>query len=250
MDPKHFDAITRTLGTESSRRMTLGLALGGLVGAFDLLSTDGKKRKRKRKKKKASSPPTSPPPNSPPPDPGLTCGAGQRPCRGSCLSTSICCVDAECAGGRTCQDGTCACPADKPHVCPDSTICQQCCHVDDCRPDGFPNDGQVCQDGTCRCTTAGTRRCPEGMCGECCSGDECGPGRWACTPHTNQHNVCHCSYGTCRDNFCLQIDDCHLGLCADECMIAGHTCCGSGKGRLVCQADVVDGQLRCLPPQE
>jgi hypothetical protein len=180
MDERRFDTLTLSLA--GSRRRALGGVLAAALGllrateaedaaAHDLTSKckrksgEQKKTCLKRARKHNASHST------------LTCPAGQRPCRGACLSVLICCDESDCAGGRTCQQGTCACPAEKPQVCPGSTICQQCCTVADCRPDPY-NDGQVCQNGQCACTKANTRRCPSGspfpgICGYCCDNSEC-----------------------------------------------------------------------------
>ena len=243
MDSTRFDAFTRRLSAVVSRRAALGFMGGGLVSMMSLASGQGKKRRGKNKKRKKKQSPS--PPNSPPP-PGLACPAGQRPCRGGCLSTLICCDDADCAGGRTCQDGTCACPADRPLVCPGSTVCAQCCTATDCRPAGH-NDGQVCQDGACLCTIDGSRRCPDGVCGLCCDANECGAGATQCIPYTGGIQFCVCDRLYCR-GYCPN-HEC-ANRCGDACATAGSECCGSGVGRLVCQADVIDGQLRCLPPPE
>jgi hypothetical protein len=252
MDDSRFDALARSLVSVGSRRHALGGFLASvlaLVGSRtdEVSAKNCKKIQNKAKRKKCLAKAKT-----------LSCPAGQRPCRGACLSVLICCDDTDCAGGRTCQQGTCACPADKPHDdCPGSTVCQQCCTVDDCRPDSRI-DGQVCQNGQCVCTRAGTRRCPSdssfpGLCGACCTNGEC-PEAQVCTFDGGLSSpYCRCFSDRCDVNG-QQI--CVPPGCADKCITpcnvpgqpqAGQPCC-TGKGAFVC-FELSQGDFRCAPPE-
>ena len=228
MDGSRFDSFTQTLALHGTRRRALG---GLLFGAFGFLSLsaddaaahdlkakckkksgDAKKKCLKQAKKHAATHTVV----SPPP-----CPQGQRPCRGACLSTLICCDDSDCAGGRTCQNGTCACPDDAPHGdCPGSgSVCQQCCESRNCWINGADQgDGRQCQSGACVCTVLGTRLCPSGLCGFCCDTSECsggktcvrnnpgpGPGRCECAYFPSPQVECRgrcvapCSSSTIRN---------------------------------------------------
>jgi hypothetical protein len=83
---------------------------------------------------------------------GFTCNTGFKECNGTCIPSGNCCNDAECNGGQTCQNGTCACPTGtKP--CNGSCIPNdQCCNG--CPP------GQTCQNGTCVGVPSCTFVCP------------------------------------------------------------------------------------------
>jgi hypothetical protein len=271
VDEERFDHLARALGRRLPRRHVALLASGILrglrVGALGLLgsrpgeaSAKNKRpcppcKTRKKGKCKGLLPDgaacaggtcqggscVAPP---------LSCPQGQRLCGGACLSVLICCNDADCAGGRTCQQGTCACPADRPHVCAGSTICQQCCSVAECRPDSR-NDGQLCQDGVCVCTVANTRRCPNGTgwagyCGSCCDSSEC-PGAEICYAG-NEPQHCDCHTGTVCEGVCVPFTC--VAQCTSSCPAGvplGGSCCGDGA--LTCQEEGgPGGPRRCLPP--
>jgi len=182
MDPTLFDNFTRTLTDARSRRGALTAVLGGTLGLLGLAETaakkgkhvhgEGKKKKKKKKKKKAPVP-TTQTPVSPPPPPSCS----------------------DCAGGRTCQAGTCACPAAKPKVCPGSTICRQCCVKADCTffDEITPSVPECATDGVCVCATAGTRFCGGlGFCGSCCSHAECTGGSLCDQPTPGAAYACVC----------------------------------------------------------
>ena len=236
MDAERFDALTRTFTGAGTRRRALGgLLLGslGLLGwqsaedtdAHDLKakckkkSGDAKKKCLKKAKKHAAQHAS---------EPTLTCPQGQRPCRGACLSVLICCDETDCAGGRTCQNGTCACPATKPHICPGSQVCRECCALDDCQPKAAGFDGLACQIGHCVCTRDGTRRCAsgewQGWCGHCCDDSECSG--LDCGTHSDS-DVPHCGCtGEICSGVCVDFD------CKDKCfaqcppgVAIGQSCC-------------------------
>src|SRR5690242_7069246 len=113
MDESRFDAFSRAVAQTRSRRgltrLLGGLAVGDPLGLLHRPETAAKGKKHKKRKPSPAAPPSPP---SPPP-----CPAGQRLCRGTCSAVTHCCIDGDCADGKTCQQGTCACPADKPHLC-------------------------------------------------------------------------------------------------------------------------------------
>ena len=196
MDGARFDTLTRFLTEARSRRGTLVALLGGTLSLVGLAETSAKKKKHKKKRQR----PVSPPPQSPPSSP--SCPEGQRLCRGTCLSVLICCTDDDCAGGRTCQAGTCACPLAKPHICPGSTLCQQCCVTADCTDTTSGAGLPTCTNGTCTCVTGtycplgsgGGLGSPNGLCGECCDNAECPNGGQTCTRTSpSQTPACRCN---------------------------------------------------------
>jgi len=130
MDGTQFDLLTRALG---SRRVAVGGVLGsGLVGLCGLLRHEPAKAKRKHKKKKRK------------------CKAGTKKCGKTCKPSTSCCNNADCASGRTCQDGVCDCPSGTKDC---GGVCLECCDAGDCSDDLF------CLFGECQ-TGAGT--CPSG----------------------------------------------------------------------------------------
>jgi hypothetical protein len=255
MDGASFDALSRRLSTLGSRRHVLGaiLASSAAIGMRPAEPAGAKKKKKitlchagqtikaSKKKKKTHLK------HGDTLGPCVTCPDGQRPCRGACLSNLICCDDGDCAGGRTCQQGTCACPANKPHICPGNTICQECCQTAHCFP-ALPFDGRVCQNGQCVCGDPGTRLCTgegapwAGACGACCDDSECSEGR-SCTVLTGESPSCRCPSDSECSGVCIPFD------CRDECLqpctTAGASCCGNGA--LVC-TQVTANQRFCLPP--
>ena len=240
MDGSTFDRLARAVSGASSRRR----ALGGLLGALGLLGArvdeaaakNCKKitNKAKRKKCLAKAKGTTPVPPS--------CPEGQRLCRGVCLSVLICCDENDCAGGRTCQDGTCACPAAKPHECDGSTLCRECCVRDDC-PSRLSGDGLTCVNGQCTCTIRDTHRCPSGTnwsgaCGFCCGSGECSGGKECGSPPGEVPPRCLCVFGKVECNgVCVPLGC--ANLCNEQCPTGveiDQPCC-SGTGALVCRPE-------------
>jgi hypothetical protein len=253
MDGPRFDGLTRRLADSHSRRGVVSrVGRLVLVGAVALVPWSESAAKRKKGKKRKQRPDET----------GPSCPAGQRLCRGTCLSVLICCDDTDCAGGRTCQNGTCACPASRPHVCTGSTLCQQCCSVTDCRP-GTADDGQACQNGQCVCTQSGDQRCPAGTeragyCGRCCDHGDC-PAAELCLDGSRNNDrldlVCTCDDAQCPlgngQSVCVP-DGCR-DKCFRPCNVpgqpqAGQPCC-SGKGAWVCY-EVSPGDFQCAPPDQ
>jgi hypothetical protein len=169
------------------------------------------------------------------------------------LSVLICCDASDCAGGRSCQQGTCACPGAKPHICPGSTVCQQCCTRADCGAQ-VANDGQVCQDGRCVCTLAGTQRCPSatfwsGTCGACCDHTDCSGAEVCTSVHLGfpVHPHCACETGATCNGACVS-SSC-AGLCNEPCPAGvepGEFCC-SGPDSLMCFPDEGGGGFCDFP---
>jgi hypothetical protein len=230
----------------------LGWHGGEDVAAHDLFATCKKKSGKQKKKclKKARKHAAT---HTATPTTGLSCPSGQRPCRGACLSVLICCDASDCAGGRTCQQGTCACPPDEPHdnCAPGNTVCQQCCTVTDCRPNIY-NDNQACTNGQCVCP-APTHRCPSGSenagrCGQCCNDSDC-PGAAFCFQVQGSGSaICRCTTSAECEGFCAS------PLCEDLCDIQcpqgvaiGEPCC-SGTDPLICRPNFPeDTRGTCQP---
>lgn len=249
MDGSRFDAVSRALVAGQSRRGLTRL-LSGLVLSGALALGERREGAAKRKGKKHRKPRRG--------EASPACPAGQKLCRRSCLSTLVCCADTDCAGGRTCQSGTCACPPNKPHVCSGSTICQECCTVEDCGPSSTARTALLCQGGRCLCKDAAQHICPggtrqAGWCNAaCCDDDECPEARTCEVNVSFGYVQCRCEQTTCADDgaqfLCVPFD-CG-GTCLARCpqgVAVGQPCC-SGKGALVCQPEF-DGDTRgrCLP---
>jgi hypothetical protein len=157
MDTKRFDALTRKLFADPSRRGLLRPVLGSVVALAGAAGVgfpvaDARKRKKKKKKckggKKRCGKQCIPSENC---CSAADCG-GQRCCGGTCAG---CCTDADCGAGGTCVAGACVCPAEK-------ALCGGTC-VD------LATDGANC--GACG-TACDTNGCVNGFC-TCQSQDEC-----------------------------------------------------------------------------
>jgi hypothetical protein len=102
MDDRRFDTVARSLAERDWSRRRLSRTFTGSMLAL-LLSCDapgaGAKRKRKKKKKQTQSP-VPPPVECVPSCAGRLCG--DDGCGGMC--------GIDCTGGKTCQNGACACP--------------------------------------------------------------------------------------------------------------------------------------------
>jgi hypothetical protein len=227
MDGSRFDTLSRALVRDHSRRgltrLLGGLVLGGSLAVRGSPADEAKgKGKKHHKKHRGRS--------------GPTCPEGQKPCQGGCIPSNQCCENSDCPGGRICQSGACVCPPERPLVCPGTSVCAQCCSLDDCHPVGSA-DGLACQGGQCVCTVAGTRRCPNGACGSCCSDSDC-PGAELCVEmdYHDREQHCRCDADKCEisgDWFCVPMG-CY-NKCGTSCSNPGGYCCGSGaKGSLVC----------------
>jgi hypothetical protein len=175
MDNPRFDALTRSFAIPTRRGLfsAFGAALAALLAPGPLRVVSGKKKKRRKKRPVSPpvvSPPAAPPVSPPPPPPG--CPDGTRDCGSlGCISNVLCCTDADCAPGGTCNatTGVCSCVGGLK-TCPGAPgFCVQCCTGDECA------SGAECRDRACRCPTT----TPTGPCG--CSAATsslifCGPG--------------------------------------------------------------------------
>src|SRR5690242_20381754 len=125
MDGSHFDAISRTLVADHSRRgvtrLLASFLLGG-AGALGAVGATAAKRKRRKKHR---------------PRPRVSCPAGQRLCGGSCIRNSLCCDAIDCASGQTCCGGVCADLQTSPFHC---GACGKGCPVN-----------ETCTAGACTC---------------------------------------------------------------------------------------------------
>ncbi len=188
-----------------------------------------------------------------PPSPA-PCPEGQRLCRGACLSVLICCDASDCAGGRTCQAGTCACPPEKSKLCPGSTICKECCVKADCTPFVTQTDTGVATcsgDGVCVCAEPGTRYCADRRhCGSCCESTECTGGA-ICNNFNSDHRRCQClaSEDACvaagRTGCVAATTECNTG-CGVLCNPTFASPCPCGAD-LACFPDPGTSDYRCAP---
>jgi hypothetical protein len=199
MDPQRFDALSRALVSGTSRRLVLTALTGGLLARLPLTggSEEAQAKKKKKKKKKPQSPlvpPASPSPPGPclPTCAGHVCGddgcggrcgvacaspricqggacvcpSGQKDCHGTCLLTSQCCSDDDCAATQGCFSGTCI------------TVQGTCAPGADLCVDGLDSFESLCGGGDCFCyTTMGFQtRCGGGAvtgCNTCTSDAQC-----------------------------------------------------------------------------
>lgn len=139
MDAERFDTLIRSLTAGSSRRRTLGVAFGGILGLRGLAAATARKRKKKCKKK---------------------CGLCRKCKKGKCKATT----GASCGICRACDAaGQCVNVADNT-PCDDGNLCT----INDVCTNGVcggtsTNQGQVC--GTS--THGGTAiRCCNGVCAD------------------------------------------------------------------------------------
>jgi hypothetical protein len=214
MDASRFDRIVRSWVEAGSRRPILGVLLGGAAGLVGLADTPGKRKKKKKvalclngatitvpKKKKGSYLSRGATTGECPPTclrqcTGKTCGSDN--CGGSCGS---------CPGDKTCQGGTCACPAGE-YECLDD-IC-------------VPMDAVCCTEVQCNYPSLPGRRCLHGECvtweGTCpAAADSC-----SSTVGCNGNANCGCYQST-----------------------EGETRCGSGVG-MNPPCDVCDSSADCM----
>ena len=218
MDADRFDTLIQSLSTAGSRRGVLAAIVGGSLGLLGWHTAEdadahnaatackkksGKAKKKCLKKAKAHNA-THATQASPPPPP-------QPPV---CTSS--------CTNGRTCQNGTCACPAGM-QFCTFPNRCQVCCSNVDCCNIGenfqCPPGSQTCQaSGTCGvsctdnvhngnetdvdCGGSCPRRCADGK--GCVTNNDCLSARCitgTCLPcSSGQACGVHTDGGTC---FCL-----------------------------------------------
>ena len=118
MDPNRFDSLARSL-TEARSRRALTAALAGFLGLLGLAAPDDAAAAKSGKCKPK-------------------CGECEKCNKGDCKrknGTKRCkkgkCKARDngtaCSSGRTCQNGTCVCPPDKPAFCTSQNVCGQCC---------------------------------------------------------------------------------------------------------------------------
>lgn len=145
MDDSPFDALTRQIHSQMTRRRSLQLlpGIGLLLGTGIALDADAKKRKKRKKKPK-----------------GTSCQEGQTVCGGVCISSTQCCTNAECSGGKTCQSQTCTCPANRP-ICPLVSPDTCCAPQPGVNPSGISCDVRNGRN-VCLCTIRASDACRAG----------------------------------------------------------------------------------------
>jgi hypothetical protein len=132
MDGEVFDALSRELATQRSRRALLpllgALGIAGVAAAHQDEDALAKKRKSKKKRKKRKK----------------RCRGGRVPCRGECLDAGTTCCSASTSGinGGCPSDAPICCPLSKDGGCcpPDFPVCctNDCCEAgDSCDEDGY-----------------------------------------------------------------------------------------------------------------
>jgi hypothetical protein len=169
-----------------------------------------------------------------------TCAQNESCVKGQCIPNGGSC-NPPCDNGMECQtDGTCACPAAKPHFC--DGLCRECCSEAHC---GNQFSGKTCdhnKGSVCVCSHEHNQDCGDGICWPCCTSDHCAAYHrssadgYICDVQTHG---CRCQDGTSE---CLRPDQSSY-YCADtnndeeNCGSCGFTCDG-----WTCS----DG--RCQPP--
>ena len=208
-----------------------------------------------------------------PPDGNGTCPTGEKACTSSsgttCIATSACCVNADCAG--TCQtcntshacvaavsqddpNGRCAGTCDTTGVCKSKkgqtcqTVAVGCASGTTCSTDGYCCDtacGQCnsCSTGTCTPLTGlpscGTGKvCASGSCITCTQNDPCQPadpcktGTISCATGSS---VCGESGSQPAGTSCGTGKVCSGGNCQTGCWIGGAFIVSSATGASTCQ---------------
>lgn len=229
MDPAAFDALSRSLGGDSSRRALLARLAGGLTPLLSFaLREDAaarKKRRRKRKRKKDRCPAglvacdgqcglpdfgqgclfdglpccsKRCSANACFPCPGKPCAADDDCCRGlSCLATAS--AGPTCGGCLSGNIGTCQSADDCCSAECNSGVClsrlgEHCATRLDCM--GLPGWAPDCLGGTCICPR------------ECCEDTDCTP------PKVCRNGACTCLTGECCfDADCAPAEQCLSGQC-------------------------------------
>lgn len=187
MDGSRFDALTRALGTSTSRRAAIKslLGLGGALVAGNRLGLDGAEAARR-----GYSGPTFPTVTPGPTEP--SCPSGQTWNGEACVcSAGITCGSNCCGDGQDCTNGGCVTP---PPTCPAGQVWNGVACVCTAGPDCGSTCctiGQTCSDGSC-VTLPPT--CPNGQTWDgffcsCTSGQTCGA---ACCDdqHSCLNSVC------------------------------------------------------------
>ena len=139
------------------------------------------------------------------------CPVGQRPCGSVCISAGDCCADADCADGRICRNGSCACR-------PGTDVCDDACVRLDTDEVNCGACGAACPSGA-RCLE-GDCFCPRNLvvCDDACTNldtndDHCGRCHAKCSVgRVCDGGKCRAVEGTCpptydpRDLSSLQCD--------------------------------------------
>lgn len=218
MDDGRFDALARHVGEATDRRRvvkTLAAGMLGTVGAWFGLHAPGaeagcnrtgrrckrnndccSRRCRKRNGR------------------CLDCKRGTKLCGERCIPDDACCEDGECSGGMTCQDQSCACPANAPTNClgtcrnlsNDDRNCGGCTNV--CQ------GGRICQSSICRCPfgqivcngTCVNLDIDDRHCSAC--GNACGSGQFCCGGVCRANSTCRGNGQTCGSFYGLLDCDC------------------------------------------
>ena len=241
MDGSHFDALTRSLIQDRSRRDALGALLGGTLGLLGLTASAAKKKGGKGKSK------------------GKGKKKKKKPCNASTCPNG-CCQGGRCLPGTSntaCEKHGVACEncSVQGEVCNQYQSCQ--CDEDLCRKRG----NHCCFDGRCVadgefgvvCDCAGADMICSGVSSKpCCAGYRCGADHRCCGEKGTSCGEQICCLGlVCENHRCVEHCDpsCTTGqmCCNGSCVpINTSNCSGCGQGCPAYAADqCVDGHCKC-----
>jgi hypothetical protein len=219
-----FDALTRDLFTDSSRRGVLRTFLGSVVAfagvaSVDVSAADARKKKRKKK-----------------------CKGGKKKCGKKCVDLQNDAANCgscgnRCEAGAVCVDGVCTCPAGQAD-CGDGCIDIQT-DAANCGICGIACPVGICVHGACVCTTdddcpagcsfcddrvQGGKACVAGIDGSaaCASDDDCPVGSFCAAEFAPRCSIpCGiCPIGeTACDETCANLltDGANCGACGNVC---------------------------------
>jgi hypothetical protein len=251
MEADRFDALSRALGHDSSRRMLLHGGLVAFLGSLGLTEAAAKKRKKRKKKKgKGQSPPVctevGDEASTVPCDPCICLGPDNVPCIGPGECGEGCC------GGECCRSTSpshcCLNDDNRPTCCAnrglrclleESSAIDRCCPADRDCSDRCCQSNQVCVRGQGRheCCRRG-RECPNEQNGQPC----CREG-WSCKTEDNGETVClpddPCNVSAGRGSGVAADVGCPCALPRESCgLVTDPPCCGEGR---------CEGTRCCLP---
>ena len=188
MDDIQFDALTRAIGVQITRRLTVSALLGGALGLRDAGESQGK---RKGKRTSRTCKPVCPECTT---CTQSTCTKknGKKRCKKRTCQPKQEGTPCSVPTGGTCENGVCACPEHLSNVggacgCPAGlTNCAGVCTT-------LETDAANC--GACGTTCGAARTCCSGVCRNLnVDGANCGACGHACATNLCVHGACDCQF--------------------------------------------------------